>query len=213
MSQKIFDISLAVSGALPVWPGDPSMTLHKVAAMDDGESANISSLTMGVHCGTHVDAPHHFLNEGRTVEQLPLEILTGPCYVAWLPDKVSSIDAQVLQDITLPEDTTRVLFRTSNSRLWAKNEREFNPEFVAINAAGASWLVRRGIKLVGVDYLSVAPFDEPAPTHRILLEAGVVLLEGLDLSAVPAGAYDLYCLPLKIIGAEGAPARAILIQA
>ena len=105
------------------------------------------------------------------------------------------------------------MFRTSNSRLWAKNEREFNPEFVAINAAGASWLVRRGIKLVGVDYLSVAPFDEPAPTHRILLEAGVVLLEGLDLSAVPAGAYDLYCLPLKIIGAEGAPARAILIQA
>jgi len=197
---------------MPVWPGDPSIAVRQVTAIDDGEQANVSSLAMSVHSGTHVDAPHHFLNDGRTVEQLPLEILIGPCCVVRLPDEVTRIDAQVLQGLTLPENTTRLLFRTSNSRLWKKQEKEFNPEFVAINAEGASWLVRQGIRLVGVDYLSVAPFEDSTPTHRILLEAGVVLLEGLDLSAVPPGDYDLYCLPLKLGGADGAPARAILIQ-
>jgi arylformamidase len=125
---------------------------------------------------------------------------------------VEAITAEVLEGISLPADAQRILFGTSNSRLWARGEREFQEDFVAVARDGAEWLVERGVQLVGVDYLSVAPYRDPIPTHRVLLEAGVVVVEGLDLSAVPHGFYDLYCLPLKIHSAEGAPARAILIR-
>jgi arylformamidase len=180
--------------------------------MDEGAHANVSHLSAGVHVGTHVDAPHHFLNDGRTVEQLPLDVLTGPCYVTQLPDGVEAITAETLDGISLPADTMRILFGTSNSRLWSRGEMEFQEDFVAVTEDGAEWLVNRDVKLVGVDYLSVAPFDDSIPTHQVLLGAGVVVVEGLDLSAVPRGFYDLYCLPLKLLGSDGAPARAILIQ-
>jgi arylformamidase len=117
-----------------------------------------------------------------------------------------------LDGISLPTDATRILFGTSNSRFWSRGEREFQEDFVAVAEDGARWLVERGVRLVGVDYLSVAPFRDSVPTHTVLLQAGVVVVEGLDLSAVPRGFYDLYCLPLKLLGADGAPARAILIQ-
>ena len=209
---KIYDISLTISPDLPVWPGDPLITLELVESMDAGAHANVSHLSTGVHIGTHVDAPHHFLNDKRTIEQLPLEILTGPCYVTQLPDGVESITAETLDGMSLPGNTTRILFGTSNSRFWSRGEREFREDFVAVMEDGARWLVDHGIRLVGVDYLSVAPFGDSVPTHTILLQAGVVVVEGLDLSAVPRGFYDLYCLPLKLLGAEGAPARAVLIQ-
>jgi len=180
--------------------------------MDEGAQSNVSYLELGVHSGTHIDAPHHFLNDGRTVDQLPLDLLIGPCYVVQLAGEIESISAGVLQGLTLPPDATRLLFRTSNSHLWEQGKCSFVEEFVAISAEAAQWLVGRGIRLVGVDYLSVAPFGESIPTHTILLEAGVIVLEGLDLSAVPPGSYDLVCLPLKLLGAEGAPARAVLIR-
>ena len=209
---KIFDISLPISPSLPVWPGDPPIVLEQVESMDRGAHVNISRLSAGVHIGTHVDAPHHFLNDGLTVEQLPLDVLTGPCYVTQLPDGVEAITAEALGGISLPAETTRLLFGTSNSHLWARGGQEFQEDFVAVTEDGAHWLVDHGIKLLGVDYLSVAPYGDSIPTHRILLEAGVVVVEGLDLSAVPRGFYDLYCLPLKLLGSDGAPARAILIQ-
>ena len=209
---KIFDISLTISPDLPVWPGDPSIELEQVESMDEGAHANVSRLSAGVHIGTHVDAPHHFMNDGRTIEQLPLEVLTGSCYVTQLPDGVEAITAEALNGMSLPADTKRILFGTSNSRLWSRGETEFQEDFVAVAEDGAGWLVEYGIQLVGVDYLSVAPYGDSIPTHRILLQAGVIVIEGLDLSAVPRGFYDLYCLPLKLLGAEGAPARAILIQ-
>lgn len=209
---KIFDISLTISPDLPVWPGDPSIELEQVESMDAGAHANVSRLSAGVHIGTHVDAPHHFMNDGHTIEQLSLEVLTGPCYVTQLPDGVESITAEALDSMSLPANTQRILFGTSNSRLWARGETDFQEDFVAVAEDGAGWLVEHGIRLVGVDYLSVAPYSDSVPTHRILLQAGVIVLEGLDLSAVPRGFYDLYCLPLKLLGAEGAPARAILIQ-
>jgi arylformamidase len=209
---KIFDISLTISPQLPVWPGDPPVELEQVDSMDRGAHANVSRLNAGVHTGTHVDAPHHFLNDRRTVEQLPLEVLTGPCYVAQLPDGVEAITAEVLEGVPLPADTIRILFGTSNSRLWSQGETKFNEDFVAVTEDGAEWLVERGIRLVGVDYLSVAPYGHSVPTHTVLLQAGVVVVEGLDLSAVPRGFYDLYCLPLKLLGSDGAPARAVLIQ-
>lgn len=209
---KIFDISLPISPQLPVWPGDRPIVLEQVDSMDKGAHVNVSRLSAGVHTGTHVDAPHHFLNDGRTIEGLPLDVLTGPCYVVQLPDGVEAITAEALEGTAFPEDVKRILFGTSNSRFWSRNETEFQEDFVAVTEDGAEWLVERGIQLVGVDYLSVAPYGDSVPTHKTLLQAGVVVVEGLDLSAVPRGFYDLYCLPLKLLGSDGAPARAVLIQ-
>ncbi len=209
---KIYDISLTVSPSLPVWPGDPPVMLEQIDSMDRGADCNTSRLTASVHSGTHVDAPHHFLNDGRTVEQLPLDVLTGPCYVMQLPDDVETITANTLDGMALPAGTIRILFGTRNSRYWAHGETTFQENFVAITEDGAHWLVEHGIRLVGVDYLSVAPFADSAPTHKVLLRNGVVILEGLDLSSAPRGFYDLYCLPLKLLDADGSPARAILVQ-
>jgi arylformamidase len=132
--------------------------------------------------------------------------------VAQLPDGIEAITAEVLARTEINSEMKRVLFGTSNSRYWAKGELTFQTNFVAVTEDGAEWLVERGIELVGVDYLSVAPFDESIPTHEVLLKAGVVIVEGLNLSNILRGFYDLYCLPLKIAGSDGAPARAILIQ-
>ncbi len=207
----IYDISLTISPSLPVWPGDPPVKMPLTESMEAGAEYNLTRLDISAHTGTHVDAPHHFLNDGRTVENLALEVLTGPCYVVQLPDDVDEISAEVLERVPLAAGTTRILFGTRNSKLWAQGETRFQEDFVAISEDGAEWLVERGIKLVGVDYLSVAPYSDSIPTHRVLLQAGIIALEGLNLSQVPRGFYDLYCLPLKLAGADGAPARAILV--
>jgi arylformamidase len=208
----IHDISLTLSPDLPTWPGDPGLELEQFESMDKGAHVNVTRISTSVHVGTHVDAPHHFLNDGRTVEQLSLEVLNGPCYVVQLPDGIEAITAEVLERTEITSDMKRVLFGTRNSHLWANGERKFQTDFVAITEDGAEWLVQRGVQLVGVDYLSVAPYGDSEPTHKVLLGAGVVIVEGLNLSSVMRGFYDLHCLPLKIAGSDGAPARAILIQ-
>jgi arylformamidase len=208
----IHDISLTISPNLPTWPGDPGLELEQFESMDEGAHVNVTKISTSVHMGTHVDAPHHFLNDGRTVEGLPLEVLTGPCYVTQLPDGIEAITAEVLDRTEITSEMKRILFGTRNSHLWARGETEFQTDFVAITEDGAAWLVERGVQLVGVDYLSVAPYGESDPTHRALLKAGVIIVEGLNLSNVMRGFYELYCLPLKIAGCDGAPARAILIQ-
>lgn len=208
----IYDISLTISPSMPIWPGDPAVELTQVSSIAQGANANVSRLNFSVHTGTHVDAPHHFLDGQRTVDALPLEVLTGPCYVLQLDDGIASITAEVLEAAHLPADVSRLLFHTRNSEYWAKGVSEFQTDFVAVPLDGAEWLVRRGIKLVGVDYLSVSPYKKSRPTHEALLKAGVVIVEGLNLSEVGQGAYDLYCLPLKIAGSDGAPARAILVK-
>ena len=207
----IYDISLPISPNLPVWEGDPAVELELILSMDEGADANVSRIAAGVHVGTHVDAPHHFLNDGRTVENLSLDILTGATFVLHLAEGVDAISAEILDAAPLPPNTTRLLLRTKNSQQWTQDSPKFIRDFVAITPDGAEWLVAHGIKLVGVDYLSVAVFDNPIPTHKILLSAGIIIIEGCDLSQVPQGEYTLYCLPLKLMGAEGAPARAILV--
>jgi Predicted metal-dependent hydrolase len=208
----IYDISLSISPNLPTWPGDPGLKLEQYESMDKGAHYNATQIRSSVHLGTHVDAPRHFLNAGSTVEQLPLEVLTGPCYVTQLPDGIDAITAEVLDRTEITSEMKRVLFGTSNSHYWARGESKFQTDFVAITEDGAEWLVKRGMQLVGIDYLSIAPYDESIPTHTVLLKAGVVIVEGLNLSNIMRGFYDLYCLPLKIAGSDGAPARAILIQ-
>jgi arylformamidase len=209
---QTYDISLTVSPSLPVWPGDPSIEFERTSEIEKGDIANVTRMNMGVHTGTHVDAPFHFLGgKTPTVEKLSLKTLTGRAYVLHLPDEIDAIDRKILEAMDVPPRTRRLLFRTRNSKKWADPSRIFNKDFVAVTADGAEFLVEHGVKLVGVDYLSVAPFDIPRPTHEILLKAGVVIVEGLDLSQISQGRYALYCLPLKLAGCDGAPARAILI--
>ena len=209
---QTYDISLTISPSLPVWPGDPRIEFERTSDIEKGDLANVTRMNMGVHTGTHVDAPFHFLGgKTPTVEQLSLRTLTGRAYVLHLPDEVDAISRKVLEAMEVPPRTRRLLFRTRNSKSWADKAHPFNKDFVAITADGAEFLVEHSIKLVGVDYLSVAPFDAPRPTHEILLKAGTVIVEGLDLSQVSQGRYTLYCLPLKLAGCDGAPARAILI--
>jgi arylformamidase len=207
-----YDVSLTISPDLPTWPGDPQISLNRFSRMEEGAPCNVTQISACVHIGTHVDAPYHFLGgEAQTVEQLPLNLLTGRSYVLQLPDEVNLITAEVLERAAVPPRTRRLLFKTRNSAYWSGEVKSFQEDFVALSADGAQFIVDHGVRLVGVDYLSVAPYAEPGPTHQILLQAGVVVIEGLNLSQVSQGRYALYCLPLKIAGADGAPARAILI--
>lgn len=206
----IYDISLPISESLIVWPGDPPVRITQPSHLARGDEATVSRLDMGAHTGTHVDAPAHFVPGGAGVEALDLNVLVGPAWVVHVPE-VDTLSAEVLAALSIPPGAERLLFRTRNSDLWVRGETEFQRDFVAITEDGARWLVARGVRLVGVDYLSVAPFETSAPAHRVLLSAGVVAVEGLNLSGIAPGRYRLVCLPLKIVGGDGAPARAILM--
>ena len=208
---RLYDITVPVENGMPVWPGDPAVRLDRVASIAQGAHANVSSLSCGVHVGTHVDAPVHFLDGGPSVEAMPLDALIGRAFVADLR-RATRIDAEALDKARIPPRVQRILFRTRNSEFWRRGEKTFQTGFVAVDASGAEWLVRRKVRLVGVDYLSVAPYKDSRATHQILLGAGVVILEGVDLSRVPSGAYQLYCLPMKLVGSDGAPARAVLAK-
>jgi arylformamidase len=208
---RIYDVSLTISPDLVVWPGDPDVVTKRVQKIEEGDSCNVTRIDMSAHTGTHVDAPYHFIQKGKTVESLSLKLLTGRAYVVHLPD-ADLITKDVIEDAGIPPRTRRVLFKTRNSKIWArKNNKLFNTNYVGLAPDGAETLIQRGVKLVGVDYLSVAPFEDLVETHNILLKAGVVIVEGLDLSQVGPGRYNFYCLPLKIAGADGAPARALLM--
>jgi arylformamidase len=207
---RLYDISVGISPDTPVWPGDPPVRLERVSRIADGANANVSHLSCSVHVGTHVDAPVHFLDGTAGIEALSLKVLNGRAYVVHIPS-ADMIDETVLEKAGIPPRTRRVLFKTRNSSLWARGETAFQEDFVAVDAGGAKWLARKGVQLVGIDYLSVAPFGRSREPHRVLLEQGIVIVEGLDLSEVSQGRYTLHCLPLKLVGSDGAPARAILI--
>jgi arylformamidase len=209
---KFWDISLPISQGIPVWPGDPEISIKRVSKIEDGANANVSRMDIGCHTGTHVDAPYHFLPDGKTIETLPLDALIGPVQVIRIPDDISVITEDVVLACGIRKGTSRVLFKTYNSAFWKKYGSQFRTEFAGIDDTGAQALVDMGVKLVGLDYLSVSPYKKSRPTHEAFLKASVVLLEGVNLSAVEAGDYNLVCLPLKIQGADGAPARAVLTR-
>jgi arylformamidase len=206
---KIHDISLTLSPELPVWPGDPAIHLQRAQSMDNGDMCNVTRMDISVHTGTHVDAPFHFINDEKTVESLDLNILNGPATVIEIPDEVAEITAEHLADLP---DCERVLFKTRNSKHWAENNPAFDTHFVGLHESASVLLVTRGVKLVGIDALSVAPFDAPEPTHQILLGASIIIVEGLNFTDIEPGEWQFHCLPLKIAGSDGAPARAILCR-
>jgi arylformamidase len=196
----IIDISVPVRTGMVTYPGDPEVSLERVKAIADGESANLSKLDLGVHSGTHVDAPLRFIDGAGGADELPLNVLNGPCEVV----EAAALDESAVGAV--PEGAERVIFKTPNSELWAQDT--FPETFERLDGAAARALVERGVRLVGVDYLSVGDED----VHRVLLGAGVVPVEGLDLRGVEPGSYELHCLPLRLVGSDGAPARAILVR-
>jgi arylformamidase len=199
----IIDVSVPVRAGMPVWEGDPGFSIEQVVSLAAGGDANVSRISCGVHTGTHVDAPRHFIEGAAGVETLAVEALVGPAVVVDARFVEQEIDAAALERIGLP-DCERVLFRTRNSELWTRDG--FTLDFVSIAPDAATVLVERGVRLAGIDYLSVGSPE----THRILLGANVVCLEGLDLRNVEPGDYELFCGPLKLVGSDGAPARVLL---
>jgi arylformamidase len=208
---KILDISLPLSAGLPVWPGDPAVVLERIRSISAGDASNDSRIACSVHSGTHVDAPAHLIENGSTVDQLALGTLIGPATVIEIPE-VSIVTPEILEKASLPKGIHRLLIKTRNSTLWDDPHHPFHPEFAALSAEAAGWIVEKGIRLVGVDYLSIQLFRDTEPlTHRILLQAGIIIIEGLDLRNVYPGDYSLICLPVKLAGSDGAPARAVLL--
>ena len=209
---QIYDVSVPLSAATPTYPGDPKIEIKDWAKLANGDAANVSVLHMGAHSGTHVDAPVHFIAGAPNVASLPLSALIGVTEVVDVPPEILVIDdAFVSNNCNGPSE--RVLFKTRNSEFWARPEDGFRVDYTYIDSAAAARLASLGKKLVGIDYLSIEAFQSvDFGTHVELLSNGVVILEGLDLRAVPAGTYELICLPLKIAGGsgDGAPARAVL---
>lgn len=209
---KIYDVTVPISENTPVYEGDPNVEITSANRIASGDAANVSRLCCGVHTATHVDAPAHFIEGARRVSELELEKLVGVCRVVEIDKSVMAIRAEHLENL---DGAERVLFKTRNSDFWNDFSQGFRKDFTYIASDAARALVDLQIKLVGIDYLSVEKFGAKTfDTHITLLEKEVVIIEGLDLRAVPAGDYELVCLPLKIIGGtgDGAPARTILRQ-
>jgi arylformamidase len=211
---KVRDVSLTLRPGMTTWGNEPGPTITPIRRIARGEGVNVSLVSFADHSGTHVDPPRHFIEGGATVDQLPLDAMLGPCVVL-LYDGTGHISGEWLEGAGVPAGTTRLLIRTSNSELWNDPMQHFTREFVAVNASAARWCVAKGIRLIGVDYLTIEPQGPEKvgyPTHMTLLGAGVVIVEGLDLRGVPAGTYELICAPIKIADGDGAPARVLLVE-
>ncbi len=204
---KLIDVTVPLDANLPTYPGNTPFTLEPIKRIGQGGSSNVSSMHLSAHAGTHVDAPRHFFDNGAGTEALALDMLIGRTRVIEIGSR-KAIDAGALAATDVSEDL-RVLIKTPNSRLWGSST--FDPKYAGLAESGARYLVDHGIKVVGVDYLSVEEFKKPgAPAHHVLLGAGVIIIEGLNLRDVDPGVYDMMCLPLRLVGSDGAPARVVL---
>jgi arylformamidase len=203
------DISVPLRAGIAIFEGDPVFHLERAFSIAGGAICNVSRVDMGVHTGTHFDAPLHFIDGAPASESIPLDAGIGP---AWVVDATgvdgAAIGAAELAGLEIPDGVTRLLFKTRNSALW--DEAGFSSAFVALDESAATELVGRGVRLVAIDYLSIAPFGSPVGTHRALLAAGVAILEGVDLRGVDPGPVELLCLPIRLVGSDGVPARALV---
>ena len=209
---QIYDVSVPLSGSTPTYPSDPGIEITSWSTIGEGTPANVSLLHFGAHSGTHVDAPAHFIEGAGRVESLPLESLVGEAQVIEVPDDLKVIEADFVRT-NIAQGAQRVLFKTRNSSFWNNLPDGFRTDYTYLHPEAARLLVESGVKLVGIDYLSIEQFkSEKFETHLALLSSNVVILEGLDLRAVSGGRYELICLPLKIAAGtgDGAPARAVL---
>lgn len=208
----IYDVTVPLHVELPTWPGDPGVEITDWRSLSNGDGANVSLLHFGAHTATHVDAPAHFIEGAAKVESMPLEALIGEAEVIEVPPDVLAIDEQFVAAKCAP-GTERVLFKTRNSAFWSEAEPRFHTDFTYLDLNAATHLVQQGVRLIGIDYLSIEKFGEADhEIHLALLSKGVIILEGLNLSDVPAGKYELICLPLRLRSnlGDGAPARVVL---
>lgn len=213
--KQYIDISVPVSNDIPVWEGDPTVEIRPAASIAAGDIANVSFLNMGAHTGTHVDAPVHFVQGRKGVDSISLERLIGDAVVVDFGNLQSEIHYDDFEKMNIPAGTKRLLCKTHNSQLWTLHPNSFYKDFIGISDSGARWIVEHGIDLIGVDYLGVERFDSVAlgaPTHHRLLEAEVIIIEGLNLATVEPGNYELICLPVRMKGLDGSPCRAILVK-
>lgn len=201
----LIDVSVTIRPRMPIYEGDPGVDIALARSIERGDAANVSRVELGAHTGTHVDAPRHFIPDGPGADKLRLEHFIGPCVVADATAARGRIDGELIESLDLDPGTMRVLLKTANSRLWERDW--FTADFARLDASGAHALVRHGVRLVGIDYLSIGD----AAAHRTLLDRGLGVIEGLDLRPVDPGSYFLVCLPLKIADCDGAPARAALL--
>jgi arylformamidase len=207
---RVIDISVALERPLPSWPGSSGHRTRRSMSIEAGDMANMTELQMDVHAGTHVENSLHFLADGQPLSAVALERLIGPALVVAVTGP--AITPQLLEEAEVTRGTSRLLLKTSNSALWHAADPSFRTDYVALTRDAAGWLVERGIDLVGIDYLSIQRYGDDPETHRVLMRAGVAIIEGLDLSEVDPGPYQLVCLPLRLASAEAAPARVILME-
>jgi len=203
---RIYDITMPLSAELPVYPGDFPVVIAPWTRIADGDAANVSRLTLCTHSGTHLDPPRHFSDSGLSVDDIPLGLLIGKALVVEILG-APVVGRRELERLPV-KGAERLLIKTGNSELWKKIE--FCHDFAALSVDGARYLLEAGVKLVGIDYLSIESCEGDGEVHRMLLDNGVLILEGVNLAEVGPGEYELICLPLKIQGGDGAPVRALL---
>jgi len=207
---RVRDISLAIEPGLPTWPTSEGFRVRSSMRIAAGDSANVSVLEMDVHTGTHVESALHFLENGAPIDSIPVEQLVGPARVVHVDGE--AVTAAALEALRIDADPPRLLIRTTNSDRWAKGWGQFDPVYVALTTDAAQWIVEREFRLVGLDHLSIQQYGSDGETHRVLLRGGVAILEGLNLAGVEAGVYTLVAAPIRLIGTEAAPTRALLID-
>ncbi len=211
----IYDISLPITQNMLVWPGDPNIVIRQMSSIEKGNDANVSQIRMSVHTGTHIDAPRHFLNRGKSIGQIPIHKLVGKAFLMVIPDEITLINENVIKEYLKEEilgKTKKLLIRTHNSTIGLLEKSDFREDYVGLDSTAADYLAQKNLDLIGIDYLSIAAFKDIVNTHKILLQNDIILLEGINLSGIKEGFYTLQCLPLNLDNCEGAPARAILID-
>jgi arylformamidase len=207
----MLDVTVAIAPGMLTYPGDPTVRIDRIEDMAAGDVSNLSVVSMSAHTGTHVDAPFHFVAGGDTIDRLPLDVLVGEVFVADMRG-VSTIGVAELEAAGAPAGTQRVFFLTDWSARWNERTPAFPERYTAVTQDGARWIVDRGFRMVGTDFISIeGPEDPTFAVHRTLLGAGVVIVEGLDLRDVTPGTYTVWCLPLKLRDGDGGPARVILV--
>lgn len=203
------DISVPLHARMTTWPNSTGFRLARAKSFESGDQVNVTRLDMDVHTGTHLEAPLHMIDGGTPLESMALDIFVGSAFIADLGG-VDAIGPAELESARVPRTVERLLLKTRNSASWASTSEQLQPDYVALTIDGARWVAERRLRLVGIDYLSIQQFGADNETHRVLMRAGVAILEGIDLSGVEPGGYRLTCLPLRLVGTEAAPARAIL---
>ena len=208
MSSKYIDITYPISGNLPKWPNSIGYKTNWVLSMPESTN-NLSSFTTDTHFGTHLDAPLHFIHQGKSIPEISFDKLIGKCYVLELR-AIRSITSKDLEQAEIPLNCEKILLKTDNQFYWEQEIQDFQEDFCSIDSTGAQWIVDRGIHLIGIDYLSIQRYHDGPETHQILLNNEVVIVETLNLEAVSTGWFNLICLPINLKNLEGAPVRAIL---